>query len=74
MKKDEIWSFIKSHTRAFENELRDREKRINWFPRLGFEKTAACNVQKRRDFDQDKVIQQQWQNLVNYIVKVICQS
>ena len=72
MKKDEILNFIKSHTRTFEKELRDREKHINWFPRSGFEKTAACNVQKRRDFDQDKVIQQQWQNLVDYIVKVIC--
>lgn len=70
MKKDEILTFIKSHTLEFEKELRDREKRVNWFPRPGFQRTAACNVQKKRDFDQDQVIQQQWQNLTDYIVEV----
>ena len=62
--------FIKAHTMDFEKELWLREKRTNWFPRPGFERTAACNVQKKRDFDQDAVIQQQWQNLVDYIVQV----
>ena len=70
MKRDEILNFIKSHTLDFEKELRQREKRVNWFPRPGFERTAACNVQKQRNFDQDKIIQQQWQNLTDYIVKV----
>ena len=62
--------FIKAHTMDFEKELWQREKRTNWFPRPGFERTAACNVQKSRNFDQDAVIQQQWQNLVDYIVQV----
>ena len=70
MKKDEILNFIKSHTLEFEKELREREKRVNWFPRPGFERTAACNVQKKRDFDQDLVIQDKWQNLTDYIVQV----
>ena len=73
MKKDEILNFIKINTMDFEKELRDREKRINWFPKSNFARTAACNVQKRRDFDQDAVIQIQWQNLTDYIVQVECQ-
>ena len=70
MRKDEILQFIKEHTLKFEKELRAREKRKVSFPRPGFERTAACNIQRRMDFDQDAVIQQQWQNMVDYIVQV----
>ena len=70
MRKDEIMLFVKNHTMEFEREIWAREKRKVSFPRPGFERTAACNIQRRMDFDQDAVIQQQWQNLVDYIVQV----
>ena len=70
MKKTEIDNFIKKHTFEFEKMIRDRETRKVSFPRPGFAKTAACNIQRCRDFDQDQVIVKQWTNLVDYIVEV----
>ena len=63
-------NFIKEHTLTFDRELLDRQKRKVGFPRPAFALTAACNLQRKMDFDQDVVIQTQWQNLVNYIVEV----
>ena len=70
MRKAEIDAFIKKHTFEFESMIRAREKQKVSFPRSGFHRTAACNIQRRRDFDQDAIIQQQWINLVDYIVDV----
>ena len=70
MRKDEIENFIKRHTREFEKELAERKKNRISHPRTTFARTAACNVQRRRDFDQDKVIQQCWINMVDYIIEV----
>ena len=70
MKQEELIRFVKSHTLDFERELYDLSKQTVSFPRTSFARTAACNVQRKRDFDQDAVIQQQWQNLVDYIVQV----
>ena len=70
MRKAEIDAFIKKHTFEFERMIRLRERKKVSFPRLGFKRTAACNIQRRMDFDQNQVIQQQWLNLVDYIVEV----
>ena len=71
MRKTEIEAFIKKHTFDFEKMIRQREKSRISFPRTNFKRTAACNIQRRRDFDQDAVIQLQWTNIVDYIVEVI---
>ena len=70
MKKVEIDAFIKKHTFEFEKMIRNRETQKVSFPRPGFERTAACNIQRHRDFDQDQEIVKQWTNLVDYIVEV----
>ena len=72
MRKAEIDAFIKKHTFEFENMVRKRDKQkvSEKQSRPNFKRTAACNVQRRRDFDQDAVIQQQWINIVDYIVDV----
>ena len=71
MRKAEIEAFIKKHTFEYESMVRKREKQQVSFPRPGYLRTAACNIQRRMDFDQDKVIMQQWLNLVTYIVEVL---
>ena len=73
MRKTEIDAFIKKHTFEFESMVRKRDKQkvSEKQSRPSFNRTAACNIQRRRDFDQDAVIQQQWLNLVDYIVEVI---
>ena len=70
MRKAEIDAFIKKHTFDFESMVRKRENEKVSFPRPGYKRTAACNIQRRCDFDQDAVIQQQWLNLVDYIIEV----
>ena len=70
MKPDECEQFVRSHTVEFEMELQKKLKKTISFPSKSFEKTAAINLQRRRNFDQDAVIQQQAKNLVDYIVQV----
>ena len=70
MKKEEVDLFVKSHTLTFERELCALSQKTISFPRTTFARTAACNVQRKRDFDQDAVIQQKCKNLVDYIVQV----
>ena len=70
MRKAEIEAFIKQHTFEYESLIRKREKQKVSFPREGYLRTAACNIQRKLDFDQDQVVMQQWLNLVTYIVEV----
>ena len=72
MKPAECEQFVRSHTVQFETELQKKLKKSVSFPSASFEKTAAINLQRRRNFDQDAVIQQQAVNLGNYIVQVSC--
>lgn len=71
MKKPEIEHFIRRCTPDFERELRQKRKNVKSFPYENYAKTAAINLQRRCDFDQHNVIQQKWQALADYIVKVI---
>ena len=70
MKKLEIDQFIKAHTLEFEREICQRQKRRVGFPRQGYLRTAECNMQRRMDFDQDRVVQRKWLNITDYIVHV----
>lgn len=70
MKPAECEQFVRSHTVQFEAELQKKLKKTVPFPSLSFEKTAAINLQNRRHFDQDVVIQQKAEDLGNYIIQV----
>ena len=72
MRKTEIENFIKAHTRQFEKELRQRAKKTVRQPSTTFAKTAAINIQKKRGFDQNEVIQSEAKKLTDYIVEVNC--
>ena len=70
MKKDEILQFVKDHTPEFEKELRRRKKCQISFPRTTFARTAACNIQRKRDFDQDQAIQKEFLAFTDYLIEV----
>ena len=71
MRKGEIENFIREHTYVFERELHAKRKKTTSFPNEGYARTAEINLQRRCDFNQHEVIQTKWQNLVDYIVKVM---
>ena len=71
MKPADCEQFVRSHTVQFEMELQKKLKKTVSFPTATFAKTAAINLQRRRNFDQDAVIQKQAENLANYIIEVI---
>ena len=70
MKKVEIEQFIKDHTMEFEREIWRRQNRKVSYPRAGYLRTAECNMQRRCDFNQDKVVQTKWLDIVDYIIQV----
>ena len=71
MKKQEIIEFIRRSTPEFEEELRLRNRAKVSFPRPAYARTAACNIQRRMDFEQDQAIQKEWLALVEYIIQVL---
>ena len=66
MKKSEIEEFVKKHTIEFEKELWEKEKRVIGCPKFSFERTAAINLQRKRSFDQNAVIQQKIEELAEF--------
>lgn len=72
MKPSEIWQFVKIHTPEFERDMRLKSQKTVKTPSRAYRKTAAINIQEAPGFDQNKVIQQQAENLGNYIIQVKC--
>ena len=70
MQKTEIERFIKKHTMEFELELLQMQKRVTQQPNGGYAPTAALNLQHLPYFDQHKIVQEKWENLVDYVINV----